>query len=70
MPMTVFPTADNKAAMSTKTPAERLYNVIAINERTGRKVVCTSRPLPHDKACVILSKLTRHPSARLQLEQA
>lgn len=48
----------------------RLYNVVAINERSSRKVVCTSKPLPHDQACVILSKLTRHPAARLMLEQA
>lgn len=54
---------------SEQTRPERLYHVVAINERSGRREVCTSSPLPHDKACVILGNLTRHPTTRLQLEQ-
>jgi hypothetical protein len=49
---------------------ERLYHVVVINERTGRKVYMTKYPEPHDRALVLLSKLTRHPWRREQLEQA
>lgn len=66
---------DNPSLIEQPSPAHqasgiRLYNVVAINERSRRKVICTSKPLSHDEACVILGKLTRHPAARLMLEQA
>jgi len=47
----------------------RLYHIIAINERSGKKVYCTSEPMPHKEACIVLSKFSYHPARRLQLEE-
>ena len=49
--------------------ATRMYHVIVINERTGRKVYMTATPVTHKEGCTILSKLTRYPWRREQLEE-
>lgn len=38
----------------------RLYNIIAINERTGKQVLLTGYPMPHKECCTMLSKMTGH----------
>lgn len=60
---------NDQDSLAHQASPNRVYNVVAVNERSGRKVMCTSKPLPHHEACVILGKLTRHPAARLMLEQ-
>lgn len=48
---------------------EHLYHVVAISERYGYKVFMTKYPVPHKEACVIMSKITKHQSRRIQLEE-
>jgi hypothetical protein len=48
---------------------DRLYHVVVINQRTGSKTYMTARPEPHDKAVVLLSKLTKYPWRSEQLEE-
>lgn len=48
---------------------ERLYHIVAINERTGAKVYCTRYPTNHKDSCVMLSKFTPHKGIRCQLEE-
>lgn len=38
----------------------RLYNIIAINERTGKQVLLTGYPMNHKECCTMLSKMTGH----------
>lgn len=47
---------------------ERLYHVVAINARTGRKVYLTSAPDTHSACRTILRKQTSHKDVRKQLE--
>jgi hypothetical protein len=47
----------------------RLYHIVAINERSGRKVYCTAYPMPHHEACTMLKKFSHQPARRGQLEQ-
>ena len=46
-----------------------LYHVIVKNIKTDKKVYMTAEPVTHDVACVLLSKLTRHPWRIETLEQ-
>jgi hypothetical protein len=48
----------------------RLYHIVAINERSGRKEYLTAYPMPHQPACVMLLKQGIHPLVRKQLEEA
>ncbi len=48
---------------------QRLYHVIAINEKTGHKTYLTTRPEEHAGALIILSKHSKHPLVRKQLEE-
>lgn len=47
----------------------RMYHVVAINERSGHKVYCTTESLTHESACVVMSKFSKHPARRIQLEE-
>lgn len=47
----------------------RRYHIVAINERSGDKTYCTSYPMNHEAACVNLSKFSKHPARRMQLEE-
>lgn len=49
--------------------ARRLYHVVVIVERTGRKEYMTATPVTHAEGCTILRKLTRYPWRREQLEE-
>jgi hypothetical protein len=54
--------------------ATRLYHVVAINERTGRKEYLTATPCTHQEGVTIMSKITRRPKGlglrvRIQLEE-
>lgn len=48
--------------------AERMYHVVAINERTGKKEYLTATPVTHQEALTILSKQRPHKDVRKQLE--
>lgn len=47
----------------------RLFHVIVVNDKTGRKVYMTATPVNHNEGCAILSKLTKYPWRREMLEQ-
>lgn len=48
---------------------ERLYHLVAINEKTGEKVYLTRYPDTHKACCTMKSKFSYHPARRIQLEQ-
>ena len=48
---------------------ERLYHLVAINEKTGAKVYLSDYPITHAVACVWKSKFNPHKNVRIQLEQ-
>lgn len=49
---------------------ERLYHIVAINERTGRKYYLTGYPMDHHSCCVMKSKQSKpHKDVRIQLEE-
>lgn len=47
----------------------RLYHVVAVNNKTRNKVYMTSSPVTHKQGCTILSKMTKYPWRREQLEE-
>jgi hypothetical protein len=49
---------------------ERLYYVVAINEKTGHKTYMTTVPFTHKQAMTIISKLSSHKGRRVQVEEA
>ena len=51
-------------------PNGRMYHVIVINERTGRREYMTSEPVTHAEGVVILGKLRPHKDTRAMLEEA
>jgi hypothetical protein len=56
--------------MNTSTQTERLYNVIRVNDKTGEKHSFGFHPTPHDKACVLLTKVSDTPvNCRDMLEE-
>lgn len=48
---------------------QRIYHVVVINEKTGKKVYMTKDPVSHSEGCTILSKLTKYQWRRNQLEE-
>lgn len=48
---------------------ERLYHVVAINEKTGHKTYVTLYPMPHKQACNNKARFTVHKARRIQLEE-
>lgn len=47
----------------------RLYHVVVINRKTGKRVQMTGEPVTHSEGCVLLSKLTRYSWRIETLEQ-
>lgn len=48
----------------------RLYHVVAVNEKTGRRERLTAYPMHHDHACENKSRFSDHPARRIELEEA
>lgn len=48
---------------------ERKYNLVAINEKTGKQVLLTAYPMTHSECCTMKSKFSYHPARRIQLVQ-
>jgi hypothetical protein len=46
---------------------ERLYHLVAINEKTGKIVVLTSYPDSHRHCMTMKSKFTPHRNVRIQV---
>lgn len=42
----------------------RLYNIVVINERTGKQVLLTGYPMNHKECCIMLSKMANHKDTR------
>jgi len=65
---------DSRGKGGTREPrhraAERMYHVIAINERTGKKTYLTRTPVTHQEALTVLRKQRPHKDVRKQLEPA
>lgn len=36
---------------------ERLYHIVAVNDKTGKQYRQTGYPMPHHESCVMLSKI-------------
>ena len=49
--------------------SERKYHLVAINERTGKKVYLTGYAMTHAECVVMKSKFSYHPARRIQLEE-
>jgi len=47
----------------------RLYHIVAINERTGQKTYMTVYPVTHEAAVNNLNRISKHPARRVQLEE-
>lgn len=45
-----------------------MFNVVVINNNTGRKTIMNSSPMNHHDACIMLSKLTRYSWRTEKLE--
>ena len=63
--------APKKTKKTKKTPkaSERKYELVAINEKSGRATVVSSSPLTHKEATTMKSKFTVHKKVRLQLRE-
>lgn len=48
---------------------ERMYHLVAINERTGKETRLTSYPMTHAECCTMKAKFTPHPLRRIQLKE-
>lgn len=66
-PTTATNSGDGAVAQKSQ---ERTYNIVAINEKTGEKTLMTSKPVTHDEAVSIKSKISDNPARRIQLEEA
>lgn len=49
--------------------AQRMYDLVAINEKTGAETKLNGEPLTHAEACVVKSKFSSHPARRVQLKE-
>ena len=56
-------------SIKTVKDAEKLYHLVAINEKTNKKVQLTSTPTTHEKAMIIKSKQTVRPETRYAVEE-
>lgn len=48
---------------------QRLYHLVAINEKGGWKVYLTKYAMTHTECCVMKGKFSSHPARRIQLEE-
>lgn len=56
--------------MTDTTQQERLYHLVAVNERTGKQTQVTSYPMSHRECCTCKSKFSHHPARRIMLVDA
>ena len=47
----------------------RTYDVVAINEKTGRRELLNSSPMPHREAVAFKSKFSARKHVRIQLQE-
>ena len=56
--------------MTDITQQERLYLLVAVNERTGKQTQVTSYLMSHRECCTCKSKFSHHPARRIMLVDA
>lgn len=56
-------------AISECVRRERLYNLVAVNEKSGAVVALTRYPMSHHECCVMKSKFTEHKARRIELRE-
>ena len=49
---------------------ERLYHVVVINNKTGKKFRMSSEAMTHREACTVLSKMTKYSWRTETVEEA
>lgn len=49
---------------------ERLYHLVAVNNKTDAATVLTSYPMTHAQCCTMKSKFTHHPARRIEMREA
>lgn len=47
----------------------RLYHILAINDKTGYTRQCTGYPMSHAACCVMMGKFNLNKNVRLQLTE-
>lgn len=47
----------------------RLYNLVAKNNQTDKKVYLTGYPMTHEECCIMKAKFSYHPLRRIELEE-
>lgn len=58
-----------KTRRNASRPSQRMYHVVAVHEKTGKVTRATATPVTHREGVTIMSKFSRHPSRRIQLEE-
>lgn len=48
---------------------ERLYHLVAKNNKTDAKVYLTGYPMTHEECRIMKSKLSYHPARRIEFEE-
>lgn len=43
------------------------YHIVAVNKKSGRRVLMTGYPMDHHRCCVMLTKLTKRKETRYML---
>jgi hypothetical protein len=49
---------------------QRLYHIIAVNDKTGHTVYLTGYPMPHKKCMTMKGKISYHPARTIQIVEA
>lgn len=53
-----------------KNPVERLYNIFAVNNKTGARALMSGHPLTHREAMTNISKISKHKGRSIIIEEA
>jgi hypothetical protein len=49
--------------------SERLYHLVSVNVKDGKKVYLTAYPMSHKECCTMKGKFTEHAHRMIQLEE-
>lgn len=50
--------------------ADQLFNIVAINDLTGKQTLCFLSPMTHRECCIVLSKFTPYRTRTLRIVYA
>lgn len=48
---------------------QRIYHLVAKNNKTDKKVYLTGYPMTHEECCIMKAKFSYHPLRRIELEE-